>query len=247
VAFDPSRVQVLLVGPRVAHLAPFFERRGYQTVAETDGTAASEGLQMSTPDLILLELSLGPMSALDFVALARGLAPNARMLLLEDVSRAGHIVKALLGGVHGYVPTPPDENKLFEQVESVIELSPRFRRSDADITALETRAKNLEQNLQSAVKRAETAEQAVHKSKDEVRAVADKLEAAEAEVEEKKSTIAKLRGELEKAPKPTAIAALEKKIHELESIRDEKLGLEKTLKERGRSARRCTEAALDHG
>lgn len=113
-------IDVLLVGPRVAQLQPHFEVRGYRCDAFVDGGPALLALSSRRRDLIVLELSLGDQGATDFVDAARASAPHAAYLLLDDASRAGQIVKALQAGVTHYMPTPPDEHRLFANAERLV-------------------------------------------------------------------------------------------------------------------------------
>lgn len=116
-------IDVLLVGPRVAQLKPHFEVRGYRCDAFVDGGPALLALSAKRRDLVVLELSLGDQSATDFVDHARANAPHAAYLLLDDASRAGQIVKALQAGVTHYLPTPPDEARLFADAERLVVFS----------------------------------------------------------------------------------------------------------------------------
>lgn len=113
-------IDVLLVGPRVAQLKPYFEVRGYRCDAFVDGGPALLTLPERRRDLVVLELTLGDLGATDFVERARALLPHAAYLLLDDASRAGQIVKALQSGVTHYLPTPPDEQRLFRDAERLV-------------------------------------------------------------------------------------------------------------------------------
>ncbi len=116
-------IEVLLVGARVAQLKPHFEVRGFRCDAFIDGSAALKALASKQRELVVLEINLGDQSAPDFVEQARGRLPHAAYLLLDDASRAGQIVKALQAGVTHYLPTPPDEERLFRDVEHLVVFS----------------------------------------------------------------------------------------------------------------------------
>ena len=117
-------MQILLAGPRVAHLAPFFEKRGYETQAHESGSDAMQAIRERLRDLIILELNLSDYSAPDFLTQAKEIQPEARYLLLDDTSRAGQVVKALVAGADGYVATPPDEGRLFAEVDRLLGILP---------------------------------------------------------------------------------------------------------------------------
>lgn len=128
-AVDPSKHRILLVGPRVIHLKPFFERRRYAVVAVQKGVEGMSALDAEPRDIVILELNLGDLTATEFLMAARQAHADASFLLLDDASKAGQIVKALQAGLDGYLPTPPDEDRLFFEVER------HLRRSGGGVAA----------------------------------------------------------------------------------------------------------------
>ena len=128
-------MQILLAGPRVAHLAPFFEKRGYETQAHESGSDAMQAIRERLRDLIILELNLSDYSAPDFLTQAKEIQPEARYLLLDDTSRAGQVVKALVAGADGYVATPPDEGRLFAEVDRLLATSAKSMQERSAQTA----------------------------------------------------------------------------------------------------------------
>jgi DNA-binding response OmpR family regulator len=114
---DPSNHRVLLVGPRVVHLKPFFEKRGYPVIVAGKGVDGMALLDATPCDLVLLELNLGDLTATEFLMAARQGHPRSSFLLLDEANRAGQIVKALQAGLDGYLATPPEEDRLFYEVE----------------------------------------------------------------------------------------------------------------------------------
>ena len=85
--------------------------------------AASEGVDgMAILDaglfaLVLLELNLGDLTATEFLMAARQGHPTSTFLLIDDATRAGQIVRAMQAGLDGFLATPPDENRLFFEVD----------------------------------------------------------------------------------------------------------------------------------
>lgn len=116
-AVDPTQHSILLVGPRVAHLRPFFERRHYPVVAVQKGVEGMAALDARGHHVVLLELNLGDLTATEFLMAARQAHADVAFLLIDDQSKAGQIVKALQAGLDGYLATPPDEDRLFFEVE----------------------------------------------------------------------------------------------------------------------------------
>jgi len=117
VDLDPSNHRVLLVGPRVVHLKPLFDKHGYPVVVAPKGVEGMAHLDTDPCDLVLLELNLGDLTATEFLMAARQGHPRATFLLIDEATRAGQIVKALQAGLDGYLATPPDEDRLFYEVE----------------------------------------------------------------------------------------------------------------------------------
>src|SRR5688500_17694877 len=116
-AVHPSKPRILLVGPRVIHLKPCFERRRYNVTAVQKSVEGMSALDAEPRDIVILELNLGDLTATEFLMAARQAHADASFLLLDDASKAGQIVKALQAGLDGYLPTPPDEDRLFFEVE----------------------------------------------------------------------------------------------------------------------------------
>ena len=114
---DPSKHRVLLVGPRVIHLKPFFDKRRYGVVAVQTGVEGMGALNAESMDIVVLELNLTDLTATEFLMATREAHAHTSFLLLDDASKAGQIVKALQAGLDGYLPTPPDEDRLFFEVE----------------------------------------------------------------------------------------------------------------------------------
>lgn len=116
-AVDPTQHSILLVGPRVVHLRPFFERRRYRVVAVNKGVEGMAALDANQHHIVMLELNLGDLTATEFLMAARQAHADVTFLLIDDQSKAGQIVKALQAGLDGYLATPPDEDRLFFEVE----------------------------------------------------------------------------------------------------------------------------------
>ncbi len=114
---DPTQHRVLLVGPRVVPLKSFFEKRRYPVVAADSGVEGMAQLDTSPCDIVVLELNLGDLTASEFLMAARQGNPKTTFLLIDESSKAAHIVKAMQAGVDGYLATPPDDERLFYEVE----------------------------------------------------------------------------------------------------------------------------------
>lgn len=116
-AVDPTQHSILLVGPRVGHLRPIFERRRYRVTAVYKGVEGMAALDSGRHHVVLLELNLGDLTATEFLMAARQAHASVTFLLIDDQSKASQIVKAMQAGLDGYLATPPDEDRLFFEVE----------------------------------------------------------------------------------------------------------------------------------
>lgn len=114
---NPAVFRLLLAGPRVARLLPFFARRGYVVDVAASGREALGILRTGARHLVLVELELGDMLLPDLLEQVHREGLAGAVILLEDPARSGLIVSAFVRGVDGYVATPPDENMLFRLVE----------------------------------------------------------------------------------------------------------------------------------
>lgn len=114
---EPSKIRVLLVGPRVVHLRTVFEKRRYRVVTADNGIEGMELLGAGPSDVIVLELNLGDLTATEFLMAVREGHPRAIFFLVDESTKAGQIIKALQAGLDGYLATPPDEDRLFYEVE----------------------------------------------------------------------------------------------------------------------------------
>ena len=114
---EPSKIRVLLVGPGVVHLRTVFEKRRYRVVTADNGVEGMELLGAGPRDVIVLELNLGDLTATEFLMAVREGHPRAIFFLLDESTKAGQIIKALQAGLDGYLATPPDEDRLFYEVE----------------------------------------------------------------------------------------------------------------------------------
>ncbi len=116
-SFDASIYDILLAGPKVSRLQPFFAQRGYRVQAVPSGGAGLSAMQQQSFHLVALELDLEDVDSHDFLERAQQLSHTSAFMLLEDASKTHHIVSTLVHGVDVYVPVPPDETRLFEQVQ----------------------------------------------------------------------------------------------------------------------------------
>lgn len=114
---NPAQFRLLLAGPKVCRLLPFFTARGYVADGAASGEEALEQMRAAPRHVLLVELDLGDVLLADLLDDVRNENLAGAVILLDDPAKSGLIVATLLRGVDGYVATPPDENYLFRLVE----------------------------------------------------------------------------------------------------------------------------------
>ena len=138
--------RVLLVGPRVARLANFFEDRGYKTDATELGESGLKSLADEPIDVALFELEMGDLLARDFIKAARKVREECSFVLMEDPAKAHRIIAAMVQGISNYIATPPDEEAVFRLVDRLAAST----QSAAGSEALKMRILELEAELARA-------------------------------------------------------------------------------------------------
>ena len=89
VKVEPTNYDVLLVGPRVAQLEPFFKEWGYRIIARPQGTAGLSQMGKQDFHVVILELELEDLESHEFLADARQIQPNSAYLLLDAPTKTG--------------------------------------------------------------------------------------------------------------------------------------------------------------
>jgi chromosome segregation ATPase len=130
---------ILLVGPRVVHLTALFERRKIHVHAAETGVDGVTLLNAHKPHVVIVELNLGDLTATEFLMSARPSHPRTSFLLLDEASKAGAIVKTMQIGVDGFLPAPPDEDRIFFEVDRQLH---RLRPQPDNGTILEQRGED---------------------------------------------------------------------------------------------------------
>jgi hypothetical protein len=140
---NPAQFRLLLAGPRVSRLLPFFTSHGYVAEAAASGGEALERMRAAPRHVLLAELELGDMMLSDLLKPVQEGNLAGSIILLEDPVKSGLIVSTLLRGIDSYVATPPDELHLFRLVDRQLLAQWALAQSDesdkasADVTRLE--------------------------------------------------------------------------------------------------------------
>lgn len=114
---DVAQFRLMLVGPKVARLGPFFAARGYVAEAATSGGEGLQALREMPRHLLIVEVELGDMLCADLLQIVQSENLAGAIVLLEDPAKSGLVVSTLVRGIDAYVATPPNEAFLFRVIE----------------------------------------------------------------------------------------------------------------------------------
>ena len=110
----------MLCGPKVVRLLPFLQQKGFNAEAWPKGSEALAGLRAAPCHLLLLELELGDLMAVELAKTAKDENLAGACLLVDDGMKAGMIVSAMARGIDSFVSIPPDERVFFDRIESML-------------------------------------------------------------------------------------------------------------------------------
>lgn len=95
-------------------------RRGFAVTAESDGLAALARWQSSTPDAVVLDLSLPGLDGLQVLARARAAGLRVPVLILTARGTVGDRVLGLNAGADDYLPKPFDLDELEARLRALM-------------------------------------------------------------------------------------------------------------------------------
>lgn len=121
---NSPRIRIMVVDDhyvvRVGLVGILSLQSDFTVVAEAeDGEQAIRGFREHRPDITLMDVRMPGMNGIDAMAIIRGEAPNARVLMLTTYDGDEDIFRALQGGAFGYLlkNTPgPELIKAIRQV-----------------------------------------------------------------------------------------------------------------------------------
>lgn len=89
-----------------AFLERFFQHCGFDVETTTSPTVALERIRQRRPDLVLLDVRMGPMSGLELLQKARAFAPDLRVVMVSGIGDEQTVREALSLGAMDYVTKP---------------------------------------------------------------------------------------------------------------------------------------------
>ena len=119
-----SRIRLLLVDDHPvmrAGLANLLSTEpDFQVVAQADdGEAAIRLWQQHTPDVCLLDMTMHGLDGVETLKRLRGVAPQARVLMLTSSDSAEDVARALAAGANGYITKSVKHSEVFTAIRSV--------------------------------------------------------------------------------------------------------------------------------
>lgn len=142
------QLHILLVGPKLAHLQTQIEEWGYAVSSVSKGQDAFDVLSIQAVPVILFDLSIASPSAQAFVQHVRKQQPNCQLLLIEETSKAGQIVRVIQDGVHLFMAAPPRETVLYNNLTQLVD---QFSRQSLDVTETHLVRERLAQTQQQVL------------------------------------------------------------------------------------------------
>ena len=94
---------------------------GYRTIAATDGRKAVTAIEMITPELIVLDLSMPRFSGFDVLTHVRtGHARHVKVMVVSALGREEDVRRALALGADDYLTKPFKQPELLERVRRLL-------------------------------------------------------------------------------------------------------------------------------
>lgn len=84
-----------------------------------DGFAAVRQVQETQPDIVIVDLSMGPQSGLEAIAKIREMSPKTKTLVLSMHAEVSYVRMALAAGAMGYVTKSAADSELLSAVRAV--------------------------------------------------------------------------------------------------------------------------------
>jgi two-component system chemotaxis response regulator CheY len=121
---DGRPIRYLVVDDSVfarKNIAKMIEQFGGQLVAEAgDGCTAITEFDRTTPDLVMMDITMPQMEGIEAVERIIRNHPNARIIMVSSVGYQENVVAALQRGAKLFLQKPVQPDKLYEAIKYVM-------------------------------------------------------------------------------------------------------------------------------
>ncbi len=107
----------------ISGLAMIIESSEDFTVAGSASNAddAISSIKATTPDIVLLDITLGKTSGIDLIPKLKEVSPDTRIIILTMYEDQQHLKAAIQAGASGFLPKKAMDNDLFYAIKAVAE------------------------------------------------------------------------------------------------------------------------------
>ncbi|MDK1027838.1 MAG: PAS domain S-box protein [Anaerolineae bacterium] len=108
-------VKVLIIEDEEAirmSFADYMEDRGFEVLIAENGRIGIEVLKQKQPDIVLVDLRMPEMNGLEFMIMAKPIAPDVPVIVISGANRIDEVVKAQQLGSSDYLVKPVNELSL---------------------------------------------------------------------------------------------------------------------------------------
>jgi DNA-binding NarL/FixJ family response regulator len=249
--------EILLVGTKIVHLQDMLNEFDLVCDREEVGTHALSRIADTQYRIVIFGLELSDIEASDFVDAVRQTESFCQLLLVEDPSKAGQILRVFQRGVNGFHPSPPKKEAIYNEVMRLwrlAELSFANPEATADLTNRVTYLESqiIERDMQNELLRQEI--ETLRQQEMEDAGVDDRLIQHQVDNAALRSELEDLKRQSKAAPELTALThvtsseedgriILKDMIEQTEHLQKLEIELEEALKERDLA--RAMAAALE--
>ena len=118
-------------------LSDIIRVQGHVPVAVSTGQEAIDSVQISPPEIALIDLRLEDMSGLEVVKRLKEISPSTQCVIITGFSSREAAIQAINTGANGYLEKPCDQERLLMVVQGLVDKEEQQR--DHAIGALKER------------------------------------------------------------------------------------------------------------
>jgi two-component system chemotaxis response regulator CheY len=93
---------------------------GYEVVEAENGAQAVQVFQSSTPDLVLMDVTMTEKDGLQALVEIRQINPNAKVIMLTALGQESMVLQAVQAGARDYVVKPFDPDRVMMAIQKTL-------------------------------------------------------------------------------------------------------------------------------